>query len=427
MILIYSPSSNPRLQYICRFIFAEQFGVTYNLTTHAESFSTHDGAKINYSDETLAGTIFQLRPHGLLSEADVRTQPIDCFEINGQKAFFATAGDYPFDIFSAAFYLISRYEEYLPHDLDMYGRYAHENSLAFREGFLKLPLVNIWLQQFAKSLTEKFGSLKFRWPEYKFQPTYDIDMAWSFKNKGIFRNLGGFFKKPSLNRLTVLTGMQKDPYDCYDELDRLHAAYKLDPVYFFLVATTNSAYDKNISPYAHPMWQLIKRHAKKYSIGLHPSWKSDSKLPAIEKEKKILETAAKTAVVFSRQHYIKFAAPTTFANLWDAGIREEFSMGYGSINGFRASTASSYFWYDLQTEKITQLRIHPFCFMDANSHFEQKFSLAETTAELQYYAGICKQVNGTFISIFHNNILGSDPAFTGWWEMYEAFIAQAQR
>jgi len=37
------------------------------------------------------------------------------------SAFFKSEGDYPFDIFSAVFYLLSRYEEYLPYKKDMYG------------------------------------------------------------------------------------------------------------------------------------------------------------------------------------------------------------------------------------------------------------------------------------------------------------------
>ena len=41
----------------------------------------------------------------------------------------------------------------------MYGRYAHENSLAFKEGFLNIPLVNIWIEDFKKALKKKFPTL----------------------------------------------------------------------------------------------------------------------------------------------------------------------------------------------------------------------------------------------------------------------------
>jgi hypothetical protein len=89
-------------------------------------------------------------------EDSIKEQNISCFEHNGFKEFFKTTGDYPFDIFAASFYLLVRYEEYLSHKKDMYGRYAHENSLAFKEGFLNFPLINIWIEDFKKYLKQKF-------------------------------------------------------------------------------------------------------------------------------------------------------------------------------------------------------------------------------------------------------------------------------
>ena len=112
--------------------------------------------------------------------------------------------------------------------------------------------------------------------------------------------------------------------------------------------------------------------------------------------------------------------------LIDAGIEKDYSMGYGSINGFRASVASSFFWYDLAKEKITGLRIYPFCFMDANSFYEQHQDASQSQEELFYYLDICKKVNGLLITIFHNNFLGNDKQFAGWKELYSRFISQVQ-
>lgn len=403
----------------------EQLGIGFSLTIDSEGFKKHDGPKINYSDVAIPGDTFTIKNHPLLFEKNTRSHPIDCFETNGYKAFFKiTDSDIDFDIFAASFYLLSRYEEYLPHEKDMYGRYAHENSVAFKEGFLNRPLVNIWIATFALALKQKFPSLVIKTPVFNFIPTYDIDIAWSYRNKGLLRNIGGFLKKPSLNRLSVLAGLKKDPYDCYDFLKDLHAEHRLIPVYFFLVATSRSEYDKNVSPYNHSMWQLMKQHAKKYFVGLHPSWKSNEKHSLLAKEKKILETAGNITVTASRQHYIKLTIPETYERLIENNITDEFSMGYGSINGFRASVASPFYWYNLNTEKITALRVHPFCFMDANSFYEQKQNATDSLNELLKYYNECKNVNGQFISIFHNNFLGTDPLFAGWRELYVNFISQ---
>lgn len=426
MLLVYSDITSSRLQYTCDFIFKEQFGIDYKITTDSESFRNHAGAKINYSNSRMED-VYTIQSQSLLFEHDIKEQTINCVDLNNYKAFFKTSdSDFPFDIFAAIFYLLSRYEEYLPHEKDMYGRFAHENSIAFKEGFLNKPVINIWLTDFSSSLKKFFPALTFKTKTFNFLPTYDIDIAYSFKHKGFIRNLGGFIKSPSLERLAVLAGLKKDPFDSFDFMDKLHTEFNLNPVYFFLVATSGSLYDKNISPYSNAMWQLIKRHAKKYRSGLHPSWRSNNNFSILLKEKKILETAGKMEVNISRQHYIKMSMPQTYQELIKAGIEADYSMGYGSINGFRASVASTFYWYDLTTEKTTSLQLYPFCYMDANSYYEQDLDAGQALEELQYYLNECKKVNGFFISIFHNNFLGTDKQFTGWKEMYTKFISQVQ-
>jgi hypothetical protein len=424
MILIYSHISSTRLQYICNFIFNEQLGCSHSITIDSEYFKSHEGPKINYSD-LIFDHAFNIKNHPLLFEDGIKVQSLLCFETNGYKAFFETVdSDISFDIFAASFYLISRYEEYLPHELDMYGRFAHENSLAFKEGFLDQPLINTWLRDFSDSLKTAYPIISFKLSTFSFIPTYDIDIAYSFKHKGLLRNLGGFLKSPSLERITVLLNLEKDPFDSYDFLQQLHSENKLKPIYFFLLATSGSVYDKNISPYSNAMWQLMKRHSKKYRTGLHPSWRSQSDVSILKREKKILETAAGIHILDSRQHYIKFSLPGTFEKLTEAGIENDYSMGYGSINGFRASVASSFYWYHLKEERATTLRLHPFCFMDANSFYEQHLNAEQAYQEIMHYLEMCKKVTGTLISIFHNNFLGTDKQFAGWKEMYIKFTSQ---
>ena len=424
MLLIFSLQSSPRLQYICKFIFGEIYGLPYSITIDDKGFESYEGPKINYSQLSFPGA-YHILPHTLLFEKGILPQSPDCTCENETITFFNTPGaDHSFDIFAASFYLISRYEEYLPNAKDMYGRYAHENSLAHKEGFLHIPLINFWLNSFKESLSAHFPVLKFKSEKFHFIPTYDIDIAWSYREKGILRNAAGFLKKPSAERIKTLFGKQKDPYDSYDFLNNVHAENTLNPRYFFLVAKQTGIYDKNILPANKAMQQLIKRHANKYNVGLHPSWKSNDEMKILLDEKNNLEVISDTDISTSRQHYIKFHLPGTYQDLIKCGITDDYSMGYGSINGFRASVATSFLWYDISEEKTTSLRIHPFCFMDANCFYEQKLTLAESYKELLHFYQTCRKVNGTLITIFHNNFFGTDKEFSGWKELYEKFIAQ---
>ena len=426
MLLIYVSKSTTRLQYVCKFIFEEVLGTSYSLTIDEDNFNKYTGAKINYSYVEF-NSVFQINPHLLLFETGIKNQHIEVFGRGEDCRFFTRSyKESDFDIFAAVFYLISRYEEYLPHAEDIYGRYAHENSLAFKEDFLHLPLINIWIESFKERLSSNFPELSFKPKSFSYLPTYDIDIAWSYKEKGLLRNVGGFIKSPTIERLSVWLTGKKDPYDSYNFIDDLHRRYNLKPLYFFLVAKKNSLYDKNILPNNEAMQQLIKTHAAQYTIGIHPSWQSCNNDELLMEEKEILQRISGVNINSSRQHYIKLTLPTTYQSLIRSGITEDYSMGYGSINGFRASTASPFNWYDLSAEKITSLCIHPFCFMDANCYYEQKLSMQESSVELMKYYNVCKKVNAPLITIFHNNFLGTSNMFQGWKKLYIQFISQLQ-
>lgn len=427
MVLIYSTAVTNRLQYSCSFIFKERLQQDFAITDDVEYFRQYSKVKINYSGQRITNEECWIENTALLFEKGVRLQPVQGFDTNGYRAFFKTgSSDFSFDVLAAVFYLLSRYEEYLPHEKDMYGRYAHENSLAFKEGFLKFPLVNIWINDLAEAIKKKYPPFTIHYSPFTFLPTYDIDIAYSFKHKGLVRNVGSFIQSPSSERIKVLSGLEKDPFDAYEWMDTLHQRYDLRPVYFFLTAQKNRSYDKNILPHQPGFIRLAKRHAAKYETGIHPSWQSGDNFLLLKQEKKILEHIIGKPITKSRQHYIRFHLPSGYRRLLEAGITDDYSMGYGSINGFRASVASSFYWYDLEKDEQTQLHIHPFCFMEANSFYEQQFSPEQAYEESIHYLNVCKEVHGTLITIWHNNFLGTAKQFAGWRECYGQFILQVQ-
>ncbi|MBZ5858644.1 DUF7033 domain-containing protein [Flavihumibacter profundi] len=433
-MLIYTQQRSSRLSYVVDFISREILLERADITTDPNVFHLYEGAKINYSPVRYSEQEFFLPPVNLLFEDDIKPQEVVCFNWNTSKAFFSIPeGDLPFDILAAIFYLVSRYEEYLPHGKDAYGRFSYLSSLAYREGFLDEPLVNIWLQQWQEILKVKYPQVLFRRKSFTFMPTYDIDMMYAYLSKGMLRSIGGLLKSvvkfdwPStVRRFKVLRGKEKDPYDAYEWLDALHLYCRSKPVFFFLVAQEQQGYDRNISTEVKEFQTLINYYAATYKVGLHPSWQSsvaeNDKILAEEKE--WIEAVADITISKSRQHYIKFSLPETFERLYRCGIRQEFSMGYGSINGFRASVASSYYWFNLRENAATDLMLYPFCFMDANSFYEQKLSPQQAYTELMKYYAAVKKVRGCFITIWHNTILGTDPQYKGWREVYEIFMKE---
>jgi hypothetical protein len=203
----------------------------------------------------------------------------------------------------------------------------------------------------------------------------------------------------------------------------LHTTYRLQPVYFFLTLLKRGEYDKNLSADSKHLQALYKRLAEKYVTGLHPSWQSGTEQALLQEEKHTLEEIIQHSVFISRQHYLRFTLPHTYRRLIDTGITDDHSMAYGSVNGFRASYALPYRWYDLEREKEMSLVIHPFCFMEAASFFEQGYSAAQAREELQHFHDVVKQVGGQLVTLFHNHFLTEQPEWVQWREMYADFLA----
>jgi hypothetical protein len=428
-MIVYSRHITARLQYITDFFANEMSETTWKLTTDMSEFIAFQGIKINYSDDVIDCDCINIHPHELLFEVGIRSMKIVCTIRNGFPIFFQNESKIGFDIFAASFYLLSRYEEYLPNQKDKYERYDHQNSLAFKENFLHRPLINIWIEDLKKIIAEKNITYKPKKKQFIFLPTYDIDMARSFVGKGFARNTANFVKEfftfrfaDFFARYKTLCGMKKDPFDTFDRMNELHQIHQLHPRYFFLVAEKRSEKDKNISPFHPIMRKLIQDTEKQYDVGLHPSWRSNENEKILKTEKEILEKIAGKTITASRQHYLKFTFPETCKRLLQCGITSDFTMGYAGENGFRASAASPFAWYDLEKETATELIFYPFCFMESASIFYKKQSPEQTLAELQTLYHEVKNVNGFFSMIWHNSSLSDINEYKGWRKMYELFI-----
>ena len=441
-IIVYSPIASARLDYIVKLLFQSRAIVTNDIAV----FTSYPGKKINYSNEFLSGVDAQVIPHSLLFEKQTQAQRIILSNWEGVPVFFETAGGtILFDIFAASFYLISRYEEWLPHEKDYLGRYDYQQSIAYQHGFLDQPLVNRWMEKWTSQ-----NNLPYTKPASSFKPSYDIDIAYSYAYHSVIRNIGGYFKdllnanfSGITERVQVLAGARKDPYDVYDWLDQLHNQYQLDPIYFFLVASKRDNIHKNIAPDNEGMIQLIQRIASKYKVGLHPTVqkasvsehfftsdklgnlednnKKDGYEKILRNEKMIIEKLSAKRVTKSRQHYIQLNFPTTYEAILQIGIAEDYSMGYSTISGFRASYTGAFSWFHLLNNEETALKIFPFCYMDATQIFHERNTPEAASSKMEYYYQQFKQYGGCFIPIFHNQFLSEQNNFAEWRRIYADF------
>ena len=432
MLLIYSTKMTNRLRYIFDQIFPLMLGIDWNFTLDKQEFINFEGVKLNYSSRQFEKELF-FYATPLLFERGIKPQKIKMSTFEDVPIFFISNNnsDLPFDPFAASFYLISRYEEYLPCVKDQHNRYPASNSLAYQEGFLQQPVVDKWVLKLQQALKKRYPDMVFRRKDYCYIPSYDIDIAYSYRNKGVVRNLGGYasavrygnFKEIS-RRNRVLFHGEKDPYDTYEWQLQLHKKYDLRPIYFFLVGEYG-VYDKNIPLLNLQYQELIQSIGDHFEVGIHPSYQSNEKKKVLAQEIENLSAVLKKRIDQSRQHYLKLYIPQTYQNLIELDVREDFSMGYPSQLGFRASTASSYYFYDLNLEIKTNLRIFPFMVMDVTMRDYMKLSPTQALAAAKKIIAEVKAVNGLFMTLWHNNSLSETHGWEGWLTVYEQIVAEA--
>lgn len=95
MLLLYSHTISPRLQYIVDFFSNELFDKPIRITTEALEYSNYDGPRMNYSAESFSYDTFFIGSTPLLFENDIKPRSIDCFDLNFHKAFFKQAAISP--------------------------------------------------------------------------------------------------------------------------------------------------------------------------------------------------------------------------------------------------------------------------------------------------------------------------------------------
>ena len=428
MILVYSKKESSRLNYIIKFILGDIQGVDYKITQGIDEFKSYNSVKINYSDEKIENS-FQITPADLLFENDIIQKKISVSDWEGMKIFFTTPNesDMPFDIFAASFYLVSRYEEYLPFSADQHGRFEANQSLAFKAGFLYDPIIDQWSCKLAKMLQGFFPDFKTCEREFKYISTIDVDNAYAYLYKGTVRTIGAamrdLFKmdfNENIKRFQTLSG-EKDPFDTYSYLDALHKQYGINPYWFFLVGNYNT-FDKNLPLDNEAFQDLIKEISKNTEVGIHPSYESNNDFEQLKKEFNYLSGITEKSITKSRQHYLKLLFTETYQNLLKLGIKEDYTLGYASDVGFRAGTCTPFNFYDLYNEEETGLKIYPFQVMDTTLNQYLKLSVDEAMDKIAEMIRKVKQVNGTFISLWHNESLSDHGYWKGWEPVYKRML-----
>ena len=114
--------------------------------------------------------------------------------------------------------------------------------------------------------------------------------------------------------------------------------------------------------------------------------------------------------------------PQSFLDLQRAGITEDYSMGYPDEPGFRAGIASPYYFFDVNADQLTNLKIFPFQVMDVTLYSYKNLDPAASREVISELINETRKVGGLFVSIWHNTSLLDDPEWYCWREVFEFMV-----
>lgn len=314
------------------------------------------------------------------------------------------------DLFGSAFFMLSRWEEYVEKTRDAHGRFPASVSIAYQNNFLHRPIVNEYVELLWKML-QHLGILQKRkaW-QFKIIPTHDVDLPrlwWNVKDKA--RSLAGsLLKRRSLKEFSTLTNSvikNKDPFDTFDYLMSESEKNGLQSHFFFMSGGTSEKDNHYII--SHPEIQnLIQSiHERGHYIGFHPSYNAYNNSEQFGKELDTLQLVSPQPITSGRQHFLCFEVPTTW-QIWEQyGMAWESSMTYPEQVGFRCGVCYPFPVFDVLERKALQLIERPLIAMEVSLVQYQKASVDESNLQLQQLKNTVQQYNGELVLLWHNSSL----------------------
>jgi hypothetical protein len=343
-LLAYVPFLTPRIKYIFYFIFHDILKTDIGFSSNLAEFKEADIPKISYCNQAVGDELHFRNADLLLSHEIVRTtfkttafgDTIVPFAVNG--------GALPFDMFAAAFYFVSRYEEYLHFLPDDEGFYPAELSLQSRLKLLQIPVVDAWALILKNLLKKKYPHLFFGKKSFSFIPVTCM-YAGTNNSRGLVHSARSIFKKTR-----VLFSKKQEPDE---EKEEIHQFIK----------------------------SLQERYHLQGQFLYQPTGEEDGEVDG------------------------QINLPNSYLQLIKGGINNDFRMGYKNTTGFRAGTCTSFYWYDLQLEKSTHLLVHPIAINDFSLNADKMTRSEFVLEKWKNMVDTVRLLNGQFYVVWHHENL----------------------
>lgn len=396
---------NEMLSYLIRFLLGDEGGEAVGYTADRSLFA-------RYALVIIPSGFFEAPSFG--TPASLPALPLK--EIDGLPFLFGEAREERVgrtqvvhaDLIAGAFFLLSRYEEVARRGLrDAFGRFPGKESLPFRAGFIRRPLVD----EYGLLLRRRLG-----WPPVepglrRVYLTHDVDAPFLYRSwKGLLRSLRDG-RGPLRSAIGKFAPVEKsaDPYYTFPrffEADRRPAGARA--IYFFKAGGRTWADKPHYSLQSKDLRRLVGDVRRQGAeIGLHASFEAGMRPALIAAEKARLERCLGSPVRCNRHHFLACREPEDMERLESLGITDDFSLGYADVAGFRLGACRPVRRIDPLSLRLGSLCLHPLTVMDCTLEERKYMGLPfeEALACCLRLIGETRRLGGELALLWHNTSL----------------------
>lgn len=357
------------------------------------------------------------------------------------------------DVFGSAFFMLTRYEEWVSPERDDRERFTAKSSLAFRAGFLRRPVVNEYVEILWAGLSALWPQLRRKPRSYRAYLSHDVDWVYGVAKSSFARvfkqSLGDVVRRRDvgvawrrvLSFVRVKLGNpEADLYNTFDFIMSISEQAGLKSAFYFIPAHTGEGdidsdrqidrdreggvdvdrqidrdVDVDCDYHLTDPWvrRLMRRiYHRGHEIGLHTSYHTFRDGDQIRAEFQTLREAAEAEGIVQaewggRQHYLRFEASTTWQGWESAGLTYDSTLSFADGAGYRAGVCYSYHPFDLRTRQVLRLRERPLIVMEGSLFDPGYMGLTTQQARATVFDLIaqCRRYQGDFTLLWHNSSL----------------------
>ncbi|MCX7717028.1 MAG: polysaccharide deacetylase family protein [Candidatus Sumerlaeaceae bacterium] len=339
-----------------------------------------------------------------------------------------------FDLLAAAFWFLTRYEEYVASvPADVHGRFLCAHSAAPPDLY-DLPLVNRLFEWLQKVYADALRLTPLAVVRLRGRPTvaltHDVDRLSKYRGRGGAQRALAELTRPQTSirqaghAALVVAGMRRDPYDSFDDLFAVKDRTGAPSTWFFMAGGT-SRHDADYALTDPSIAQLMARvRSATDEIALHPSYDSFRDGPMIARQAEALRAVAGKPVRGVRQHYLRFKTPDTWHAQLCANARYDSTMAFADRAGFRCGWSGCFHPFDVEKRTELSLIEIPTIVMDMSLSVYERLPAEKAVERLAALLEASTTRGGCFVLLWHNT-LRDEAVHPGYWGTLEYFLSAA--